>query len=76
MSEKVQSIIESIKGLSLLEASQLVKGLEETFGVSAAAAAVAVAAPAAGGGRCRCTLPKPRPNFPLSLPPLVEIRLV
>jgi large subunit ribosomal protein L7/L12 len=51
MSEKVQSIIESIKVLSLLEASELVKGLEETFGVSAAAASVAVAAaPAAGGG--------------------------
>ncbi|HZI52019.1 MAG TPA: 50S ribosomal protein L7/L12 [Terriglobia bacterium] len=51
MSEKVQSIIESIKGLSLLEASELVKGLEETFGVSAAAASVAAAAaPAAGGG--------------------------
>src|SRR5215831_6481388 len=46
---KVQSIIEEIKGLSLLEASELVKGLEETFGVSAAAATVA-AAPAAGGG--------------------------
>ena len=50
MSEKVQSIIESIKGLSLLEASELVKGLETTFGVSAAAATVAAAAPAAGGG--------------------------
>jgi len=52
MSDKVQSIIEEIKGLSLLEASQLVKGLEEAFGVSAAAATVAVAgaAPAAGGG--------------------------
>ena len=49
MSEKVQSIIESIKGLSLLEASELVKGIEEAFGVSAAAASVAVAAaPAAG----------------------------
>ena len=35
---KVQSIIEEIKGLSLLEASELVKGLEEAFGVSAAAA--------------------------------------
>jgi large subunit ribosomal protein L7/L12 len=44
MSDKVQSIIEEIKGLSLLEASQLVKGLEEAFGVSAAAASVAVAA--------------------------------
>ena len=51
MSDKVQIIIEEIKGLSLLEASQLVKGLEEAFGVSAAAATVAVAAgaPAAGG---------------------------
>ena len=51
MADKVQSIIEEIKGLSLLEASQLVKGLEEAFGVSAAAATVAVAAgaPAAGG---------------------------
>ena len=48
MSEKVQSIIESIKGLSLLEASELVKGLETTFGVSAAAASVAVAAPGPG----------------------------
>src|SRR5688500_12025103 len=48
---KVQSIIEDIKGLSLLEASELVKGLEETFGVSAAAASVAAAAgPSAGGG--------------------------
>jgi large subunit ribosomal protein L7/L12 len=46
---KVQSIIEEIKGLSLLEASELVKGLETAFGVSAAAATVA-AAPAAGGG--------------------------
>src|SRR5436190_24232772 len=50
MSEKVQSIIESIKGLSLLEASELVKGIEEAFGVSAAAAAVAVAGPAPAGG--------------------------
>src|SRR2546426_1758282 len=52
MSDKVNSIIDEIKGLSLLEASQLVKGLEEAFGVSAAAATVAVggAAPAAGGG--------------------------
>jgi large subunit ribosomal protein L7/L12 len=51
MSEKVASIIEEIKGLSLLEASELVKGIEEAFGVSAAAASVAVAgAPAAGAG--------------------------
>ena len=50
MSDKVQSIIEEIKTLSLLEASQLVKGIEEAFGVSAAAASVAVAAGPAGGG--------------------------
>lgn len=47
MSEKLQGIVDQIKDLSLLEASNLVKMMEETFGVSAAAAAVA-AAPAAG----------------------------
>ena len=50
MSDKVQSIIEEIKALSLLEASQLVKGLEEAFGVSAAAATVAVAGAGSAGG--------------------------
>ena len=45
----VNGILDQIKGLTLLEASQLVKGIEEAFGVSAAAAAVA-AAPAGGGG--------------------------
>ena len=48
MSDKLQGIVDQIKELTLLEASQLVKLMEETFGVSAAAAAVAV--PAAGGG--------------------------
>ena len=43
-----EDVIEFLKNMTLLEASQLVKELEETFGVSAAAAAVA--APAAGGG--------------------------
>jgi len=42
-------VVEYLKGMSLLEASELVKELETVFGVSAAAAAVA-AAPAAGGG--------------------------
>lgn len=45
----INAIAEQIQGLTLLEASQLVKMLEERLGVSAAAAAVAVAAPAAGG---------------------------
>ncbi|HEV8428691.1 MAG TPA: 50S ribosomal protein L7/L12 [Pyrinomonadaceae bacterium] len=43
-----EDVIEFLKNMTLLEASQLVKDLEETFGVSAAAAAVA--APAATGG--------------------------
>jgi|SRR5687767_7952881 len=45
----INVIAEQIQGLTLLEASQLVKTLEERLGVSAAAASVAVAAPAAGG---------------------------
>ena len=45
----INAIAEQIQGLSLLEAAQLVKVLEEKLGVSAAAAAVAVA-PAGGGG--------------------------
>jgi large subunit ribosomal protein L7/L12 len=44
----INAIAEQIQGLTLLEASQLVKLLEEKLGVSAAAAAVAVAAPGAG----------------------------
>jgi large subunit ribosomal protein L7/L12 len=39
MASKVESILEEIKGLTLLEASDLVKKMEEAFGVSAAAAA-------------------------------------
>jgi large subunit ribosomal protein L7/L12 len=42
--------VDEIKGMSVLDLSELVKALEEEFGVSAAAATVAVAAPAAGGG--------------------------
>jgi large subunit ribosomal protein L7/L12 len=48
MSEKVQKILDEIKELTLLEASQLVKGLETAFGVSAAAAAPVVVAGAVG----------------------------
>ena len=44
MSEKVTAMIEEIKGLTVLELSELVHALEEEFGVSAAA----MAAPAAG----------------------------
>ena len=47
-SEKITAMIEELKTLTVLELSELVKAVEEEFGVSAAAA-VAVAAPAAGG---------------------------
>ena len=46
-SEKITAMIEEIKGMTVLELSELVHALEETFGVSAAAVA---AAPAAGAG--------------------------
>lgn len=48
MSEKVAQALELIKGMSLLEASELKKALEEAFGVTAAAPVV-MAGPAAGG---------------------------
>ncbi|MBZ0091268.1 MAG: 50S ribosomal protein L7/L12 [Burkholderiales bacterium] len=43
-------LLDAIAGMTVLELSELIKEMEEKFGVSAAAAAVAVAAPAAGGG--------------------------
>jgi large subunit ribosomal protein L7/L12 len=45
---KVEEIIESVKGMNVLELSQLVKALEEEFGVSAAAPMAVAVAPAAG----------------------------
>ena len=50
MSATREDVIEFLKNMTLLEASQLVKDLEETFGVSAAAAAVAAPAAAAADG--------------------------
>ena len=47
MATKVEGILEEIKGLTLLEAAELVEKMEETFGVSAAAAAPVMMA---GGG--------------------------
>ena len=49
MSEKVTKLIEEVKELTVLELSELVKALEEEFGVSAAAPAAVAAAPVAGG---------------------------
>jgi large subunit ribosomal protein L7/L12 len=50
MASKVESILEEIKGLTLLEASDLVKKMEEAFGVSAAAAAPVMMAGGGGAG--------------------------
>lgn len=43
-----EEILDAVAGMTVLELSELIKMMEEKFGVSAAAAAVAVAAPAAG----------------------------
>ncbi len=48
MSEKIAKLIEDVKALTVLELSELVKALEEEFGVSAAAPVAVTAAPAAG----------------------------
>ncbi len=50
MANKVEAILEEIKGLTLLEAADLVKKMEETFGVSAAAAAPVMMAGGAAAG--------------------------
>ena len=60
MSKKTDEILDSLKSLSLLEASELVKQIEEAFGVSAAASAgVVMAAPGAAGGGHRAPLQLP-----------------
>ena len=62
----INAIAEQIQGLTLLEASQLVKLLEEKLGVSAAAASVA-AAPSAGGGGAAAPPPEEKTEFTVVL---------
>lgn len=50
MSAVTDEILEKLKGITLLEAAELVKQIEETFEVSAAAPAAIAVAPGAGGG--------------------------
>ncbi len=50
MSEKITAIIEEVKALTVLELSELVKAIEEEFGVSAAAPVAVVSGGAAAGG--------------------------
>jgi len=51
MSEATDEIVEKLKSLSLLEASELVKQIEDTFNVSASAPAAGMVAAAPGGGQ-------------------------
>ncbi len=62
----INTIADQIQGLTLLEASQLVKMLEERLGVSAAAATVA-AAPAAGGGAAAAPAAEEKTEFTVIL---------
>jgi large subunit ribosomal protein L7/L12 len=62
----INAIAEQIQGLTLLEASQLVKLLEEKLGVSAAAASV-VAAPAGGGGGAAAPAAEEKTEFTVVL---------
>jgi large subunit ribosomal protein L7/L12 len=63
----INAIAEQVQGLTLLEASQLVKLLEEKLGVSAAAASVAVAAPGAGGGAAAAPAAEEKTEFTVVL---------
>jgi large subunit ribosomal protein L7/L12 len=65
MASKVESILEEIKGLTLLEASDLVKKMEEAFGVSAAAAAPMMMA--GGGGAAAGGAPEEKTEFTVVL---------
>jgi len=56
-SEKVQSILENIQGLTLLEAAELSKAMEEAFGVSAAAPVMVGGGVAAGGDGAAAAAP-------------------
>src|SRR5258706_16251960 len=69
MSDKLQGIVDQIKELTLLEASELVKLMEETFGVSAAAAVAAAPAGAAAGGGEAAAAAEEKTQFDVILQP-------
>ena len=66
VSNKLQSVLKTIEELTVLELADLVKALEEKFGVSAAAA-VAVAAPAAGGAAAGAPAAEEKTSFTVVL---------
>jgi len=67
MASKVEAILEEIKGLTLLEASELVKKMEEAFGVSAAAAAPVVMAGGAAAGAAGAPAAEEKTEFTVVL---------
>jgi large subunit ribosomal protein L7/L12 len=67
MASKVETILEEIKGLTLLEASDLVKKMEEAFGVSAAAAAPVMVAGGAAGAGAAAGAPEEKTEFTVVL---------
>jgi large subunit ribosomal protein L7/L12 len=70
MSEKIEGIIESLKSLTLLEASELVKEIEEVFGVDASSGGgmmMMAGAPAAGGGDAGAPAAEEKDEFDLAL---------
>jgi len=62
-----QDILDAIGSMSVLELSQLIKDMEEKFGVSAAAATVAVAAPGAGGAGAGAAAAEEKTEFTVIL---------
>lgn len=66
LSEKLQGVLKTIEELTVLELAELVKALEERFGVSAAAA-VAVAAPAGGGAAAGAAPAEEKTSFDVIL---------
>jgi len=68
-----EEILETIKGMSVLELSELVKSLEETFGVSAAAPVAVAAAPAAASADAG-TAEEEKTDFTVTLKDIVPRR--
>ncbi|HZX47301.1 MAG TPA: 50S ribosomal protein L7/L12 [Clostridia bacterium] len=66
-SEKIQKLIEEVKNLTVLELSELVKALEEEFGVSAAAPVAAVAAAPVAGGAAPAAAEEEKTEFDVIL---------
>ena len=71
--EKFKALVEQVEKMSVLDLSELVKVLEDKFGVSAAAPAMMMAAPAAGGAAAPAA--EEKASLPLNLPRQVPTKL-